>query len=80
MAARMSRRGNTAKAPQPREPHKEPKKVTLADECRNRLSVLHEQERSRQLDATRARHRAEEDEVMAMMYGPNWRSRTDLPS
>ena len=56
-----------------------PKKVTLEQECTRRLDAIREQkwqERQAKVDAT---HAAEEEEMMALMYGPAWRTRTDLP-
>jgi hypothetical protein len=76
----MSQRFRRAqkKPPQNREPEKESKK-TLQEHCRDLSTSLAEARRAKLAAEKRERYRVIEDEQMAMMYGPNWRNRVDLP-
>jgi len=61
------------KPPQKREPKKTPKEQTFQDVCKELLEKKWEEERERREAPLRAAKQAQEDEVMAMLYGPNWR-------
>ncbi len=57
---------------QAREPEK-PTKKTLQDACRDMKSRLGAETRAKAEAALQTRYRAEEDAVMAEVYGPNWK-------
>lgn len=50
-----------------------PPKKTLAEVCQNRLHTIHDAKREKEKAAKQVLQRAQEDEVMAATYGPNWR-------
>jgi hypothetical protein len=58
-----------------REPKKEPKPKTLEEVCRSMLAEQAEARREKIAAERREEHRAEEDAVMAMIYGPDWATR-----
>lgn len=61
------------KKPSPkREPKKAPKPTTLQEVCRAMLDERAEARREKIAAELREKHRAEEDAVMAMIYGPDW--------
>lgn len=64
------------KPPQVRESEKE--KKTLEDHCREISTTLAEARRAKVAAEKREKDRLIEDEQMALMYGPDWRTRTDL--
>lgn len=66
------------KNPQHREPMKQAqqqKKKSLADICKERLEFLQNAKQQKEDAKKREIHRQQEDEVMAMTYGPNWRTK-----
>jgi hypothetical protein len=71
MAALRSPKKPAAK----REPKKAPKPQTLQEVCRTMLDEHAEARREMTAAENREKHRAEEDAVMAMMYGPDWREK-----
>ena len=50
-------------------------KKSLSEEMGERLKTLSEARREKQAEEQRAKWRQQEDEVMAMVHGPNWRER-----
>jgi hypothetical protein len=52
---------------------KNAKKSTLAEAMQEQLTKLSDARQDKIARDTRERYRAQEDEVMAMTYGPNWR-------
>lgn len=52
---------------------KQPKK-SLAEMCQERILTLRDAQREREEAARRALYQEQEDEVMRMTYGPNWRT------
>jgi len=48
-------------------------KLTLAQTCEQRLKFLQTEKFEKDLAAKREQYREQEDELMAMTYGPNWR-------
>lgn len=50
-------------------------KKSLADVCQERLTYLQSARRQKEDLKKRELARQQEDEVMAMTYGPNWRTR-----
>jgi len=55
-----------------REPKKAPKPRTLQEVCRAMLDEQAEARREKIAAELREKHRAEEDAMMAMIYGPDW--------
>lgn len=55
-----------------REPKKAPKPQTLQEVCRTMLDEQAEARREKIAAENREKHRAEEDAMMAMIYGPDW--------
>jgi len=76
----MRRSGRAVgKQPQQSREAKKPKqKKTLEEECRIRITALHDAVRDRAALANKEKYREAEDEVLRMVYGPNWRT-LDLP-
>lgn len=72
MAGRAGRAVN--KQPQGREAQKPKQKKSFQDECKDRIVQMHEAQRERAAKISQEKHREEEDEVMRMTYGPNWKS------
>lgn len=52
-----------------------PPRKSLAELCQEKISTIHDAKREREDAAKRAQHREQEDEMMAMIYGPNWRTK-----
>ncbi len=50
-------------------------KKTLAEAMAERLQVLSDARRDRAAAEKREKYRKQEDETMAMCYGPHWRTR-----
>lgn len=48
-------------------------KKTMAEVMQDRLTKLSDTRKEKMEREAREKHRPEEDEVMAMTYGPNWR-------
>ena len=65
-------RQSTNRKPTPKEAKKLPKK-TLQEECETRLNTIRTDEFERRAAVKREAHRSEEDEMMLLVYGPNWR-------
>lgn len=61
------------KKPPPKREKKESAKTSLQEVCSNMLADKLAQQREREDAVKRAQHRAEEDAMMELMYGPDWR-------
>lgn len=57
-----------------REPKKPPKDRTLEVFSVDIIQEKFEEQRKAALSAIEAKHRADEDEMMRLIYGPNWRN------
>jgi hypothetical protein len=67
---------HTSKKPQKREPRKEPKEIpkkTLVEECKERIETIHDKRRAEVVRKVRERDIAQEEEVLRMVYGPDWK-------
>lgn len=64
--------GSGKKPPQQREPQKEAKK-SLEDACKEIKKTLAVEKMERESEEKRIQDRKDEDEMMAMVYGPNWK-------
>lgn len=63
---------NTNRKPNPKEAKKVSKK-TFQEDCQERLNLIRSQEFERRASQAREAHRSDEDEMMVLVYGPNWR-------
>lgn len=64
---------NTNRKSTPKEAKKATTRKTFQEDCQERLTLLREQEFERRATLSREAHRGEEDEMMLLVYGPNWR-------
>lgn len=73
----MPRQWSSHKKPQEREPVKKPQpiKKTLSEQVSDRVHSIGQARRERAQEEQRALHRKDEDEMMALMYGPDWRTK-----
>lgn len=70
-------KGREAMKQSKKKEEKAPKK-TLSELCDQRIKTIHSEKRERDEQALRVKHKAQEDEMMAMIHGPNWRQK-ELP-
>jgi hypothetical protein len=56
-------------------PRKEEAKKTLAEACFEKIKIDQEIKRAKQEAAQRNQFKEQEDEMLALMYGPNWKTK-----
>lgn len=73
----MAGRWSSPKQPQGREPMKAktPAKKTLAEQVSERVKNIGEARREKAMSELKAKHVEEEDAMLALMYGPDWRTK-----